>query len=531
VWGDELPIHHFTAPPEDTPCDVRRVMEQACRLVQETGTPVGGDGKISESLLDQLRGIGFWGLPVDRAYGGLGASIRSLAPFLTQMATIDSSVAALASVHGCIGAVNALQSFGSPEQQRRLLPRLASGDSLSALALTEPGAGTDVTALRTQARLEGDAYIVNGEKLFVTNLAPGRVIVLICHVQGRPEALMCELPDRETASFRLRDYGLHALRRLYNRGVVFRNFRVPAENALVPARGDGMTVAYHALNRGRVALCATVSGRMRRMLANLIPWVTARETYGRPIGDRQLVRRRLGQLAGFIVACDALVNWCAGLLAGGYRGQLESMVAKRYASEAIRVAAVDLFMKTCGGRSLLQGHLFGDNVHDWLATLIYEGESEMLGLALLGALVGGAGEPLGQSASEQRVAWPAGLPEPLAVHARFAAGRLADIHIEIEAFRGAGGDDQPADQCRMVEVADRIQAMVVILCTCLYAAQQDDPRIRQAADVICRDLTHRLEGARPTDDYFRVVTDLGRAVVECGFPGTEHIRPDALMMV
>lgn len=532
VWEDSPPVDQFTArPEEDAPNHVRRVMEQACCLVQETDTLDGGNGRVSESLLDQLGSIGFWGLLVERAYGGSGASIRSFAPFLIHLATIDSSVAALASVHGCIGAVNALQSFGSPEQQSRLLPRLASGESLSAFALSEPGAGTDVTALGTHATLDGDAYVVNGEKLFVTNLAPGRMIVLICLLQARPTALICELPDRENASFQFREYGLHALRRLHNRGAIFHDFRVPAENELVPARGDGMTIAYHALNRGRVALCATASGRMRRMLANLIPWVTTRETYGKPIGDRQLVQRRLGHLAGLIVACDALVNWCAGLLAGGYRGQLECMVAKRFASEAMRVAAVDLFMRTCGGRSLLQGHLFGDNIHDWLATLIYEGESEMLGLALLGALFEGPGGPRVESVSEQRARWPAGLPEPLAAHARFAAGRLADVRIEIEKLRESHSGDQTADQCRMVEVADRLQAKVVILCTSLYAAQQEDSRIRQAADVICQDLTHQIESARPTDGYFRVVTELGRAIVECGFPGTGHIKPDALRML
>ena len=115
---------------------------------------------------------------VGREYGGYGAPLRSFMPFLTQMALIDPTVAGLASVHGCIGAVDPVRTFGSEEQKQRFLPKLASGERLSAFALTEPGAGSDLTALKTRARLDGDRYLVTGEKLFITNVVPGRTIGL-----------------------------------------------------------------------------------------------------------------------------------------------------------------------------------------------------------------------------------------------------------------------------------------------------------------------------------------------------------------
>src|SRR5207342_3146331 len=98
----------------------------------------------------------------------------AFAPFLTRMAILDATVSGLASVHGCIGAVDPVRTFGTAEQKQRLLPRLASGERLSAFALTEPCAGSDLTALRTTALKKGDTYYVTGEKLFITNVTPGR---------------------------------------------------------------------------------------------------------------------------------------------------------------------------------------------------------------------------------------------------------------------------------------------------------------------------------------------------------------------
>ena len=147
-----------------------------------------------------LGDAGYWGLLVDRQYGGSGSPFAAFAPFLARMATADPTIAGLASVHGCIGAVDPVRTFGSAEQKQRFLPRLASGERLSAFALTEPCAGSDLTALRTQGRRDGDEFIVNGEKLFITNVQPGRTIGLVALVEGRPAVLIIDLPaDRERA--------------------------------------------------------------------------------------------------------------------------------------------------------------------------------------------------------------------------------------------------------------------------------------------------------------------------------------------
>ena len=172
------------------------------------------------------------------------------------MAMIDPTIAGLASVHGCIGAVDPVRTFGNAEQKDRFLPKLSSGEALSAFALTEPCAGSDLTQLRTTAVLDGYHYVVNGEKLFITNVRPGRTIGLVCLIEGRPSVLIVDLPREENEHFQIKHYGIYALKQTHNVGMVFNELRVPADNLLKPVKGDGLTIAYHGLNLGTsLAVC------------------------------------------------------------------------------------------------------------------------------------------------------------------------------------------------------------------------------------------------------------------------------------
>ncbi len=572
VWERSVPIELFQSTEETTPPDVQRVMDDSIEVVRrhrESGTVLGSDAKITERVFEDLAAVGYWGLLVGREHGGSGAPFRSFAPFLTRMAMVDPTIAGLASVHGCIGAVDPLRTFGSAEQKQRYLPQLASGEKLSAFALTEPCAGSDLTALRTTAVREGDHFVVNGEKLFITNVLPGRTIGLVCLVDGKPAVLICDLPDRENDSFRLVKYGLHALKHTHNQGIIFRNFRVPAENLLDAGRGNGLTIAYHGLNLGRVSLCANAAGTMRLMMASMLPWAKFRRTYGEPIAERELVRRRLGRLAGLVVACDALVAWCSTLLDAGYRGEMECIVAKIFGSESQKEAAVEMFMKTHGGRSFLAGHMFGDNVHEYLAPCIYEGEGEMLGMALFKSLVKQHGtryfEPIGKALHARGIrkpnflnpvhAWalkgplwqyslwflgqtliPQGrpalppLPDRLKGHVDFAIEMLGSSALEISGAMRKHQLKLADRQCRIWELSARVQKMVVMLCASLYAARGDDPVVRQAADILCQDMTRELTGQRPTDRYFREASQLGEAIVEGGFRSIAGLAPDEILM-
>lgn len=571
VWDRGVPVDLFRSRPYSTSADIQKVMDDSVAWVsqhRQDKTLLDQRGKIRDEVMDGLGERGYWGLLVDREYGGSGTPFRSFAPFLTRMALQDPTIAGMASVHGCIGAVDPVRTFGNAEQKKRFLPELASGRRLSAFALTEPGAGSDLTALKTRAVLQGDDYVVNGEKLFITNVVPGRTIGLVCLIDDQPAVLICDLPKQEDAHFQLRKYGLYALKQAYNQGIIFKDFRVPKENLLHVERGNGLTIAYHGLNLGRVALCANAAGVMRQMLASMVPWAQYRVTYGEQIAKRELVRRRLGKLAGMIVASDALVHWCSDLIDQGYRGEMECVVAKIFGSEFQKEAAIELFMKTHGGRSFLHGHMFGDNVHEFLAPCIYEGEGEMLGMAFFKSLVKHHGtqffEPVGKAlykaGIKQMQPWNpvhlwalrgvmfpyakwligrtlSGTPSPnlpnmpgrLREHAEFACRQLQKSALETDATMRKHQLKLADRQCRMSELSLRIQSLMVILCTSLYAADQDE-LIQDAADVYCTASVNQYLGRRPTDRDYRAVNKLGESMVDGGASKLAGVEPQEVMM-
>jgi alkylation response protein AidB-like acyl-CoA dehydrogenase len=428
----------------------RQSMLKSIELVRahvDNGTIYGADNRVREEILvNELGPVGYWGHRVSTEYGGFGDSDRHFMEFLTEMcAKGDPSVAGLASVHQCIGAVDPLMAFGNEEQKKKFLPILASGQRLSCFMLTEPGAGSDLTAVRTTAipttksgmsclmtndpelnakgiscvsetgqpieASELAGYKTNGEKLFISNVRPGRVAGVVAQVPYRNHktskvewklnVFLVELPDTgwnatENQNFHLKSYekGIWAVPHIHNHGVIFKDFVIPMENLLgiwnaVAKRwenGKGLLVAYHGLNRGRTAIAALGGGLMRILLASIVPWADKRETYGKKIKERELVLERAARIASLIVGADALRDWCSSLLDDGYRGELECIVAKNFGADATVEAAI-WALKTHGGRSFLKGHVVGDNLHEFFAPSIYEGEKDMLSMAAVKSAV------------------------------------------------------------------------------------------------------------------------------------------------
>jgi alkylation response protein AidB-like acyl-CoA dehydrogenase len=572
VWDGKTPLDLFAPPPlaATAPCDA--AMERSIDVVRrrrEAGTILDERGKVSEATFAELGQAGYWGVLIDPKYGGQGAPFQRFTRFLTRMAMLDAMVAGLASVHGCIGAVDPVRTFGNAEQKARFLPRLASGQALSGFALTEPCAGSDLTALRTTATPAGDDFEVNGEKLFITNVIPGRTIGLVVVLEGKAAVLIADLPPTETEQFKMRTYGLYALRQAHNNGLLFNRFRVPRANLLTPPIGDGLTIAYHGLNLGRLSLCAGAAGSMRVMLANMLPWAHFRRTYGQAIETRELVRRRIARLAALIVGSDALVNWGSWLIDQGYRGEMECIIAKIFGSEAMKEAAIELFMKTHGGRSFLKGHLFGENVYDFLAPCIYEGEGEVLGLAFFKSLVKEHGkaffEPIGKALQREGIrnfspvnpahVWKlrremgayarwmlgkkmagrdrqtlTGMDQRLAEHLDFALGRMSKASLEISAVMTKHQLKLADRQCRMADMSQRVQDAVTILVAALWGHQQKDEATVAAVDILCQDLRRKLTGQRPTDAYFRDVNKLADVILGGGFEAIAGVPREEIMM-
>jgi hypothetical protein len=301
----------------------------------------------------------------------------------------------------------------------------------------------------------------------------------------------------------------------------------------------------------------------------MLPWAHFRRTYGAAIVARELVQRRIGRLAALITGCDALVDWCSWLLDQGFRGEMECIIAKIFGSEAQKEAAIELFMKTHGGRAFLRGHLFGEMVHEYLAPCIYEGEGEMLGMAFFKSLIKEHGkaffEPIGRAIQEAGLRrpnplnpahawtlrhelvpyakWWLGaavlprrhpvlppLPRRLAAHARFAVTGLQGSRLMISDVMVKHQLGLADRQCRIAEISQRVQDLVAILATSLWAGRQASEVVQGAADILCQDLTRRLTGSRPTDGYFRAVTKLGATIAEGGFEAIAGVQPEEILM-
>ena len=505
------------------------------------------EDKLSREVIQALSNSGYYGLLVplpDKP----ALSFSEFSSFLTEMARIEPSVAGMCSIHGCIGSVDPVRTFGNEYQKEKYLPGLADGTFLSAFALTEPCAGSDLTALQTHAKLDRDHYILNGTKLFITNVHYGGLVSVVCHIDNKPQVLLVEIPDGDTDTFRIGHYKIHALRRLNNNSLIFTNHRVPKENLIQLDRGDGLTVAYHGLNLGRISLCANASGCMKTMLDSMIPWAGYRSTYGQSIKNRELVQERIARLAGYILSSDALVAWCSGLIDKGYRGELECIIAKTFGSECQKEAAIDLCMKTHGGRSFLGGHVVGDNIHDVLAPLIYEGEGDMLNMAFFKSLVKDHGstffEPVGKLMSglgkkslspvdiiknykiftpyaewliketilPKRGIRPIGFNSNIIDHANYAIRGLQRSALEISGLMRKYQLGLADKQCRMSILSRRIQHLVTMMVTVCYTFAKADPLMAAIADVSCENLKNKITGNHPTDLQIRKSVSLGKTL-------------------
>jgi len=504
--------------------------------------PAPPRGRFSRVAEEALGETGLWGLAVPETFGGAGATLGELARAITTLAADCPTAAGMLAVHSSIGAVSALVGFGTAEQQARHLPALADGRPLSIFGGTEPDVGCDLGAVGTTLSRAGGRLSLTGTKLFITGATHGRLVKVLATLDGRPTVVLARLPAADTATFRLRHYAIHPLRHAHNAALEFRDFAVAADDVLeVGADRDGMAVVWHGLNRGRVTLAAQAAGTLRLVLAHAAEHARRRHTWGQPIASRQLVQGRLGRIAASVAACDAVAAWAAAAIDGGGSGELEAIVAKTVASGCVRDAALDA-LGIHGGRAFLVGHPLGDALHDHLAVGIYEGESDLLGLALFRGLA--KRHPLARSAAagwrraRAWLAWRAGrlaastrhdrelLDHRLRGHAREARAGLGLAARRIDAVIRRYGRGLAEHQLEIGEIAATVRDLAAVLATAWHADATACEQRAEAADVWCRLALARAAGRRPRRADHAAVAALGRRMA--GAPDA-HVSgaPDA----
>jgi long-subunit acyl-CoA synthetase (AMP-forming)/alkylation response protein AidB-like acyl-CoA dehydrogenase len=496
--------------------------------------PAAPAGTFSQAAEAALGEAGLWGLLVPERFGGTGCSMQELARVVTRIATDVPTAAGLLSIHSAIGAVSALAAFGSESQQERHLPGLAQGTPLSIFGATEPDAGCDLHAISSRLDRQGDRLLLSGTKMFITGATYGRLVKLLAHLDGRPAVLLVRLPDSDTPTFRLRHYRLHPLKHAHNAAIEFTRHEVHASDILQPPQGssDAMRIVWHGLNRGRITLAAQAAGTLRLLERQARDHALRRRTWGEPIASRELVQGRLARIAAGIVACDSLAAWAAAAIDAGQSGELEAITAKVVAGECVRDGAINS-LGVHGGRAFLVGHPLGDSFHDHFAVTVYEGESELLGLALFKGLA--KHHPLASLTRETSggrraaawLAWRIGLlarrphrddsrilDRPLRDHAAAARRLLDAAAVRIDRGIRRQGRALADRQLLVGGWSAEVRDLVSVLAVAHHADATGDDSDLLAADCWCRLALARGRGTRLTAADHAALAALGRQVVE-----------------
>ncbi|MGW5749087.1 acyl-CoA dehydrogenase family protein [Amycolatopsis sp. NPDC003861] len=296
-----------------------------------------------EALIERMKELGVFGLAVPEAWGGTPVSARCYAEVTEELARGWMSLAGAMGGHTVVAKL--LVAHGTREQQERYLPRMATGEVRATMALTEPGGGSDLQALRTTARREGTSYVVDGAKTWITNARRSQLVALLCKTDPHAE------PAHAGISILLVEHGpgfevSRDLPKLGYKGVEscelsFSDFRVPVAALLGGAEGRGFAQMMRGLEIGRIQVAARALGVGRAAVEDSLRYAQERETFGKPIWQHQSVGNLLADMATKLEAARQLVHHAARRYDSGERADLEAGMAKLFASETAMEIALN----------------------------------------------------------------------------------------------------------------------------------------------------------------------------------------------
>ncbi|MDQ0428290.1 alkylation response protein AidB-like acyl-CoA dehydrogenase [Planomicrobium stackebrandtii] len=335
------------------------------------------NGEFPTAILKKMGELGLMGITAPEKYGGSEMDFTSYITAIHELSKASGVIGVILSVHTSVGT-NPILNFGSQQQIEKYVPKLASGEYLGAFCLTEPAAGSDAASLKTKAVLDGDDYVLNGSKVFITN--GGEADTYIVFASTKPSAgsrgISAFIVEKDTPGLIIgkneKKMGLYGSKTVQ---LTFENMRVPAEN-LLGTENKGFSIAMANLNVGRIGIAAQALGIAEAAYEYAVAYAKERVQFGKPIAQQQGIGFKLADMATQVEAAKLLVYNAADLYSKGKECNKQASMAKLFASKAamdVTIEAIQVF----GGYGYTKDYPVERLFRDAKVTEIYEGTSEI----------------------------------------------------------------------------------------------------------------------------------------------------------
>lgn len=362
--------------------DERLILDSVDRFLAQEVAPVAWqlehDDVYPADIVERMKEMGLFGCLIDPEYGGLGLSTSTYVKIIERMSKVWMSISGIINSH-LIMAV-CVQRFGTEEQKREFLPRFATGELRGGIALTEPDCGTDLQAIRTVAKKDGDNYVVNGTKMWISNGIEGNCFALL--VKTDPQAS----PRHKGMSLFIAEKGpgfevSRKLEKLGYKGIdsaelVFQDYRVAADRLIGGAEGRGLQMILGGLELGRINVAARGVGLAQAALDESVKYAQIRKTFGKPIAEHQAIQLKLGDMATRAEASRLLTQRAAEAFDRGERCDMEAGMAKLFATESAVENSIEA-MRIHGGYGYSKEYLVERFYRDAPLLVIGEGTNEL----------------------------------------------------------------------------------------------------------------------------------------------------------
>jgi acyl-CoA dehydrogenase len=361
--------------------EIVRLCEEVRRFLEKEVDPrarwIEEHDAIPEELVGMARDMGLFGITIPEQYGGIGLDLAGKCALEETMGRSSYAFATFLGNHTGIGTAG-IVALGTESQKKKYLPRMASGEWLGCFALTEPQAGSDPSAMRATAVRKGDRYVLNGEKIFITNggVAQLFTVMAITDKSKGIRGISAFIVERGFQGFAIGKnelkMGMHGVSTV---PLSFNDCEIPAENLLGP-EGMGYVQALKTLTMGRVTIAARCCGMMDRLIERCVEYMKTRVQGGKRIAEHQGLQWMLADMGVARDAARALTWRAIEIMLGGERGTLEASAAKLFATEALG-KVVDCAVQIHGGMGYMREAGIETVYRDARITRIYEGSSEI----------------------------------------------------------------------------------------------------------------------------------------------------------